>query len=126
MSAERFIADEVARLRAKATDLEAWGATDAAATCGKVATELEANWRAYWLADLDVATAAEESGYTEDHLRSLVRDHKLPAAKGNGTKGHLRIARCNLPHRAKPAPSPVASLEERLLRKRDPLLQKPA
>lgn len=118
--ADHFVADFVAKLRAKATDLAAY-APDPARTCEKVATDLEADFRAWWLAGLTVGEAAKESGYSEERLREMARDGILPHHKTEGTKGHLSIARCDLPRRPKPPESTVASLEARLLGKRPPL-----
>jgi hypothetical protein len=117
VSAERFVTDFVARLRARAADLRAYGAEGPAQTCERAAQDLESDFRTWWLAGLSVSEAAEESGYSEDGLREMVRDGKLPAEKGAGAKGHLLIPRCHLPRRPPPPAATVSSIEERLLRR---------
>lgn len=118
MSADRFVGDFLAKLRAKSADLRAYGASAPAQACEQVATELEADWRAWWLAGLTVSEAATESGYSEERLREMARDGTLPHEKGEGSRGHLTIARRDLPRRPKPTPAPVSSLEQRLLHPR--------
>jgi hypothetical protein len=120
--ADDFVGKFVANLKAKATELAAYGAPDSAKTCEQIATDLDADFRAWWLAGLTVGEAARESGYSEERLREMARDGILPHHKTEGTKGHLSIARCDLPRRPKPPESTgVASLEARLLGKRPPL-----
>lgn len=114
---DRFVEGLLAKLRAKSADLRACGAPDAAQAFAYVATEVEADWRAWWLAGLTVSEAAEESGYSEERLREMAREGTLPHQKGDGTRGHLSIARRDLPRRPKPATAPASSLEQRLLRK---------
>jgi hypothetical protein len=116
VSADQFVTDFVAKLRAKAGDLRAYGAADSAVTCERNAQDLEDAWRAWWLTELPVSEAAEESGYTEDGLREMVREGKLPARKGAGAKGHVLIPRCHLPRRPTPPAAAVSSIEERLFR----------
>jgi hypothetical protein len=118
VSADRFVTDFVARLRAKAGDLRTYGAEGQAAACERNARDLEDEWRAWWLADLTVAQAAEESGYSEERLREMARDGALPHKKGNGPKGQLLVARRDLPRRPKATDAPVSDIGERLLRKR--------
>jgi hypothetical protein len=120
MSANRFVVDFLAKLRAKSAELRAYGASDSAQACEHVAAELEADWRAWWLAGLTVAEAAAESGYSEERLREMARDGTLPHRKGDGSRGHLTIARRDLPRRPRLGPAPVSSLEQRLLHPRPP------
>ena len=49
---------------------------------------------------LTIKQAAEESGYTEEHLRRQAREGKLPVEPRNGKNGHVKVRRGNL--RAKP------------------------
>jgi hypothetical protein len=117
----------ITELRVKAADLRAYGATDPAQTCERNARDLEDSFRAWWLADLTVADAAKESGYSEERLREMARDGALPHKKGQGERGHVTVARCDLPRRPRPSDSTVTSLEVRLLRKRPkPTLRKHA
>jgi hypothetical protein len=115
MSADRFVGDFLAKLRAKCAELRAYGASDSAQACEQVAVELEADWHAWWLAGLTVGEAAAESGYSEERLREMARDGTLPHRKGDGTRGHLTISRSDLPRRPKVTGAPVSSLEQRLL-----------
>jgi hypothetical protein len=125
VSADQFVADFVARLRGKAGDLRAYGAEGQAAACDRNAQHLEDEWRAWWLADLTVAQAAAESGYSEERLREMTRDGALPHKKGDGPKGQLLIARRDLPRRPVPIETPDNDIGTRLLKKRH-RLKKPA
>jgi hypothetical protein len=126
VSAERFVGAFVAKLRAKSAELEAYGASDPAKTCGQVAADLEADFRAWWLAELTVSEAARESGYSEERLREMARDGTLPHRKGEGERAHVMIARCDLPKRPKTPEATVSTLEARLLRPRKAHLPKRA
>ena len=117
MTPEVFVAGFVAHLREKAAELRTFGASESAQTCERNAQDLDNACRAWWLAELPVSDAAQESGYSEDGLRQMVREGKLPARKGVGAKGHVLISRCNLPRRPTTPAAPVNSFEERLLRK---------
>lgn len=126
MTADKFMAEEVAKLRAKAANLESYGAVEPARACNQIADDLEADFRRWWLEGLTIADAAAESGYSEGRLREMARDGELTHQKGAGTKGHFTVARCDLPRRPKPKPSNVTSLEERLLKPRQANLRNPA
>ena len=116
MSAEHFIADFVRGLQEKAAELRAYGAGDPAQTCEYVAETLEAKFRAWWLAQLTVSEAADESGYSEERLREMAREGTLPYQKGEGKRSHIGIARCDLPRRPRPSmAAQTAALTERLL-----------
>ena len=43
--------------------------------------------------------AAKESGYSEEHIRRLVRNGKLEHQRNSGRHTHIRIRRCDLPKR---------------------------
>ena len=58
------------------------------------ATELDLAMCAYWDEQLTVQQAAREGGFSEDHLRSLVRSGQIENA---GRKGSPRIRRRDLP-----------------------------
>jgi hypothetical protein len=118
MTAEEFVGEFVAKLRAKAAELRSYGALAPAQTCERNAQDLEDSCRGWWLAELTVADAAKESGYSEERLRQMARDGDLPHAKAEGSRGHVLIARCDLPRRPKPPVSPMSSIQERLLGKR--------
>lgn len=123
---EEFFADEVARLRSKATDLARYGCIEAAGTCEANATDLEAAFRGYWLAELTISDAARESGYSEERLRQMARDSEIPSKKGDGPKGHLSICRRDLPRRPVPVETPVSDIGTRLLGKRQKPILRPA
>jgi hypothetical protein len=118
MTTDRFIGEFVAKLRAKAGELRAYGAGDAAQTSERVAQDLEDSFRSWWLAELTVSEAAKESGYSEERLREMARAGTLPHRKGEGERGHVVIARCDLPRRPKSHQSTVTCLEARLLKPR--------
>jgi hypothetical protein len=113
---ERFVRGFIAQLQAKAADLRAYGAAGPAQTCDRVAQELEDAFQAWWLEELTVSEAAGESRYSEERLREMAREGTLPHKKGQGSRGHLTIARCNLPQRPKLSGyQEVSTIEARLL-----------
>ena len=63
------------------------------------ATELEAALAKWESELLSIRQAAVESGYSEDHLRALVRDGAIPDSRPNGSRGEIRIRRCDLPRK---------------------------
>jgi hypothetical protein len=117
VSADRFVAQFAAGLRGKASDFRIYGATDTAQAFERIAQELEDAFRSWWLESLTVAEAAAESGYSEERLREMAREGLLPHAKGDGSRGHLRIARCDLPRRpvAHGRAPTLSGIAERLL-----------
>ena len=82
--------EEAERLRA----LEAHGQ---AAAFEHAASELEAAMNTWSSELLTVREAAFESGYSEEHLRRLVRQGDLPAERNGGPRSHVRIRRADLP-----------------------------
>ena len=84
--------DEAQRLRT----LEAHGQ---AAALEQAAKELEAAIGKSESYLLTVREAAVESGYSEDHLRSLVREGVLPDGRAEGSSGEIRIERRHLPRK---------------------------
>lgn len=84
----------------------------------KVAAELETALREYNNEQLTVAEAAEESGYSEDALRELVRDGPIPDTRPPGSQGRITIKRKHLPRKPPEAAPPdieaVEALEEDL------------
>lgn len=114
---ERFVGGFLAHLRAKASDLRAYGAVEAAQTCERNAQDLEEAFRAWWLEELPVSAAAAECGYSADRLREMARDGLLPHQKGDGANGHLRIARRDLPRKTRRPESDISPIEARLLQK---------
>jgi hypothetical protein len=124
VSSKEFIDGFVAKVRAKSADLAKYGAEGHAQLCAQIASELESEFHEYWLTELPITEAAKESGYSEDRLRKMVRDNVLPHRKGGGTKGHLFIARKDLPKRPQAQEPALSSVGERLLRPQH--LRKPA
>lgn len=74
------------------------------------AQELEAVLREYGDQALSLEAAAQESGYSIDHLGRLVRQGKLPNA---GRSGAPRIRRNDLPKKASSGQEKGAKPEER-------------
>lgn len=87
--------------RSEAEHLRKYGVTEAAQTLEYCATELEEAWRIWLTEPLTVAEAATETGYSEDHLRQLVRDGKLPDGRPLGSQGQILLRRCDLPRKAR-------------------------
>jgi len=90
-----------ARWRELADDQRRLGAATQAAVLEWCASDLEAGLDAWRLEGLTVARAAEESGYSESHLRALLSQGGLRNAGGDGSP---RIRRADLP--AKPSAAP--------------------
>ncbi len=99
--------DEAALLRRRGQDA-------LAAMAESYADELEEALREADLEALTLKEAAQESGYSADHLGRLVRQSKIPNV---GQPHTPRIQRSDLPRkpRAKAAPDHVAGLAHRLL-----------
>lgn len=74
----------------KGAELQSLNAlVDGAALCRDVLNDLELVWAQEDEAQLTLAEAAEESGYSADHLRRLVRDGRLPCRR-IGKRLHFR------------------------------------
>jgi len=84
--------------RQKADRLRRYSAS-AANAWEDAATELEAALARWESELLSIRQAAVESGYSEDHLRALVRDRAIPDSRPNGSRGEIRIGRCDLPRK---------------------------
>lgn len=82
--------------RTTAKQLREYGAVGGAKACEKHAEELEQRIREWQMEPLPIKDAAQESGYSEDHLYDLVNDGTIPNA---GKKGAPRIRRRDLPRR---------------------------
>ena len=71
---------------------------DAVATAYRLlASEVEAELRAWDNETLPVRDAAAESGYSAEHLRRLARGGRILSERGPGAKSHLRVRRESLP-----------------------------
>jgi hypothetical protein len=126
MTPEEFFHGFATKLREKAAELRTYGAGEIAQTFDQISIDLGVEFRTWWLAELSVAEAAAESGYCEERLREMARQGSLPHQKGDGTKGRLTIARCDLPRRPRGSPTSITSIEERLLKSPGEILRRPA
>lgn len=79
-----------------------YGLETAARICEAHVNELEAAVVASKSEILTVTQAAEESGYSEQHLRALIAEGRVANA---GQKGRPRIRRSELPHKANGHPN---------------------
>jgi hypothetical protein len=80
--------------RAEAGRLRQLEAIGQAAAFEQLANELETTVATWEDSSLTIREASESSGYSEDHLRRLVRRGHIPSA---GRKNSPRISRRNLP-----------------------------
>ncbi|CAN5730766.1 hypothetical protein BH23GEM5_BH23GEM5_20710 [soil metagenome] len=97
--------------RAEALRQHGGGVADGPAHIWAAATaELNGSIRAQENEVLTIRQAADESGYSEDHLRRLLRDGKV---QNRGTKHSPRIRRGDLPRK------PTSSRRERAAAKED-------
>ena len=87
-------ADLPAEWRAQAEALREFGADAQAKAVDRCANRLEEALRQEGDALLTLPEAAEESGYSADHIGRLIRDGKIPNA---GRSGAPRITRRDLP-----------------------------
>jgi hypothetical protein len=95
-----------AEWRAQAEGLRQFGADAQAKAVDRCANHLEEAFRQTEAEQLTLQDAAEESGYSADHLGRLVREGKIPNA---GRPSAPRISRRDLPIKASPR---VASLPQ--------------
>lgn len=103
--------DHFAGLRQEADVLRRRGAPGRAELLEGLAEEFEEVFDRWWQAPLTVAEAAEWSGYSEDRLRALAREDRLPVSRENG---RIRIPRCALPRKPglENCPEPLGRGEE--------------
>ncbi len=81
----------------KADDFAAHHCDEAAAAYRLVAEEVGNELRAWSRELLTVEEAAEETGYSSEHLRRLVRHGNLQAEHEAGARTHWRLERGHLP-----------------------------
>jgi hypothetical protein len=98
MSTDRF-QDLAYKWLVEAEQLRRLEASGQAATLERAADELDAVIREWIAEPLTIREASEESGYTEDRLRALVRGGVIPDARSAGSHGEIRIRRCDLPRK---------------------------
>ena len=89
--------------RERAQTLRTYGAESSAAALEACVAELETALREVDDGTLTLAEAAEESGYSVDHLSRLLREGKIQNA---GRRGAPRIAARDLPRRSGLEPRP--------------------
>ena len=81
------------------------GADQAASARMALLKRLVASAAAWLNAELDTATAAEETGRCEETIRRAVRDGAIPDHRAN-RKNHIRVRRGDLQKLAAPQPGP--------------------
>ena len=86
------LADVTAALRARAEELERWGAGDTARALRTAAEEVQAAWEAYWNTPLTLDQAAGWSGYSLSQLRKHAKAGTIPPCPdGRLLRRHLPI-----------------------------------
>lgn len=93
-------ADLPGHWRTLAKELRRFGAEPQARALESCADELTAALRSTAEELLTLRRAAEESGYSVDHVARLLREGKIPNA---GEKSRPRVRRCDLPIRSNKA-----------------------
>ena len=94
---ENALRDLAQEWKEEANRLRSLEANGQAAALEQAAKELEAAVERQESALLTIREAAEESGYSEEHLRRLARDGALPFERNGGSKSKIKIRRANLP-----------------------------
>jgi hypothetical protein len=93
--------------RELASQLSKWPGNDGAVIALlRMADQLELALRRSEGEIISLRVAAQESGYTEDHLGRLVREAKIPNA---GCKGSPRVRRADVPKKLQADPPAVAT-----------------
>ena len=92
--------------RERSVDHDRHGNVGAARTYELVADELEASLRGKDEEIVTLAVAAQESGFSEDHLGRLVREGRIPNA---GRKGSPRVRRGDVPKKPQAGSAAVAT-----------------
>ncbi len=95
------LAELVLRFRDQAAAYERDGAlVPGGRILERAAADLQTAFHEWWVELLTIAESAEWSGYSEDHLRDLVRKKSIPDLRPRGSRGEIRIRRCDLPRHA--------------------------
>jgi len=100
-----WLAAFVLEARHETETLRENGADQAASARMALLKKLVAAAAAWLNAELDTATAAEETGWCEETIRRAVRDGAIPDSRTN-RKDHIRLRRGDLQKLAAPQPSP--------------------
>lgn len=90
--------------RSDAHVLQRRGAGVQAVVLEGCADELDSALSAWQNEALTLKLAAEESGYTEESLRRMVREGTLPAQRNSGRRSHIRVRRSDLPKKPRQRP----------------------
>jgi len=121
------LSDLAARWLQEADLLDRYGCSSVAETCRMHADELEAAWKEWEGEELTIKEAAQESGYSPEQLRKLVRDGEIPDLRPEGSQGPIWIRRCDLPrrpganegvrkpHQSRPDRDPIDAFVDRLI-----------
>jgi hypothetical protein len=110
---ERFVRGFVSLLRDRARQLERYGASEAAGACAAVADDLEHEFQTWWSEEVSIAAASQESGYSADRLRELVREGTIRGRRD--PCGEVRVRRSDLPKRPPFLKSVVNELADQLV-----------
>ena len=100
-----WLAAFVLEARRETDTLRENGADQAASARIALLKKLVAAAAAWLNAELDTATAAEETGWCEETIRRAVRDGTIPDGRAN-RKDHIRVRRGDLQKLAAPATRP--------------------
>ena len=82
---------------AKAEEFAEHHCDEVAAAYRQAANQVERELGAWNRELLTIGEAAEETGYSPEHLRRLVRGGKLLGERGKGARSRLRVQRGHLP-----------------------------
>ncbi len=93
------ITDLAEKWRDEGAVLRRYGQDRLADLCERHADDMEAAFESHAIQELTIAQAADESGYSEDRLRELVREGRIPDNRPPGSQGEMRIRRCDLPRK---------------------------
>jgi hypothetical protein len=98
--------------RARADVFDEHACPETAVAYRRAADDLERDLNRWSDEMLTIEGAAEESQYSPEHLRRLVREGKLSTERSNGSGGRIHVRRSDLP--AKPAgPEPKGAAPSR-------------
>jgi hypothetical protein len=86
--ATQFVAEVVQWMRCHADELRHFGASGHAEAVEACATHVEEAWIEWSAENLTVAEAAAESGYSEPHIRRLLRECRIKDIGVCGSAAH--------------------------------------
>lgn len=103
------LASWIAEKEEVADQLDEYGASERAELIRKLAGEVERVVEGWRNELLSIEEAADESGYTKEGLRKMVREGRIPDSRPSGSSGPHRIRRADLPKKPPPPPDPAES-----------------